>query len=140
MNNSTTTSPFLATECTEIETTLQRKYAVFAGKRRFKLEGQANGQSIALTLILKSDDESFFYPVEGQIAHSEQGLSQRNAAEMLLDLMDSYFQEYLVNGGEVYLPLDWQEYEVDGNKMQLRGQIQNLKLEKMANDLLAGHN
>ncbi len=140
MNNSTTTSPFLATECTEIETTLQRKYAVFAGKRRFKLEGQANGQSIALTLILKSDDESFFYPVEGQIAHSEQGLSQRNAAEMLLDLMDSYFQEYLVNGGEVYLPLDWQEYEVDGNKMQLRGQIQNLKLEKMADDLLAGHN
>jgi hypothetical protein len=140
MNNSTTTSPFLATECTEIETTLQRKYAVFAGKRRFKLEGQANGQSVALTLILKSDDESFFYPVEGQIAHSEQGLSQRNAAEMLLDLMDSYFQEYLVNGGEVYLPLDWQEYEVDGNKMQLRGQIQNLKLEKMADDLLAGHN
>lgn len=140
MNNPNTTSPFLAIEYAEIETTLQRKYAVFAGKRRFKLEGQANGQSVALTLTLKNDDQSFFYPVEGQIAHHEQGLSQRNAAEMLLDLMDSYFQEYLVNGGEIYLPLDWQEYEVEGIKMQLRGQVQNLLLENMADALLAGQN
>ncbi len=140
MNNNNATSPFLASECAEIETTMLRKYAVFAGNRRFKLEGHATGHAVALTLTLKNDDESFYYPVEGQIAHHEQGLSQRNAAEMLLDLMDSYFQEYLVNGGEVYLSLDWQEYEVEGNKMQLRGQIQNLKLEKMADEFLAGHN
>ncbi len=139
MNDTKSSSPFLASECAEIETTLQRKYAVFAGNRRFKLDGQADGQSVALTLTLKNDDESFFYPVEGRIAHREQGLIQRNAAAMLLDLIDSYFQEYLVNGGEVYLPLDWQEYEVEGNKMQLRGQVQNLRLEKMADDLIAGH-
>jgi len=132
-------SPITPAENTEITNALQRKYAAFTGNRKFTLECEVDVHSISLTLTLKSDDETFFYPVEGRIAWREEGLSQKAATGVLLDVMDNYFQEYLVNDGEVFLPVDWHEYEsAEGQKLQLRGQIRNLKLEKMADDLLAG--
>ncbi len=139
MNGSQTKSPLTAAENSDIASALQRKYAAFTGNRKFTLDSEADSQSVSLTLTLKNDDESFFYPVEGRIAWREEGLSQKAAAGVLIDVMDNYFQEYLVNDGEVFLPIDWQDYEsADGQKIQLRGQIRNLKLEKMADDLLAG--
>ena len=130
--------PFQENQIVEIESSLQRKYAAFIKGRRFTLETVADAQSVTLGVILKSDDESFYYPVQGRIAWREEGLSLEKAAELLLDLMDSYFQEYLVSGGETLLPLDWQDFEVNDHKMQLRGQIQNLMLEKLGDKLMAG--
>lgn len=139
MNGQQSKSPLTSTEQVEITNSIQRKYAAFTGNRKFVLEGTADAQAVSLILTLKNDDESFFYPVEARMSYREEGLSQKAATGVLLDVMDSYFQEFLVNDGEVYLPIDWQEYEsADGQKLQLRGQIRNMKLEKMADDLLSG--
>lgn len=139
MNRSPSTCPLNTQEQDQVLKSLQGKYAAFTGNRTFALDGETDSQIVSMTLTLKSDDESFFYPVEGRIAYREEGLSQKAATGALLDVMDSYFQEYLVSEGEVLLPIDWQDYEsADGRKLQLRGQVRNLKLEKMADELLAG--
>lgn len=125
-------------EANGIATVLQKKYAAFATDRSFSCESWSDNQTVYLTITLKNNDASFFYPVEGRIAWRDEGLNTANATSLLLDLMDNYFQEFLINDGEVYLPIDWQDYDFENHTMQLRGQVKNLKLETMADDILAG--
>lgn len=125
------------TDTTAIAAALQKKYAAFTGDRNFTCDGWSDNQTIQLTVVLKNLDESFFYPVEGRIAWREEGLAKTKATNILTDMIDSYFQEYLLNDGEVLLPIDWQDYTLDDHTIQLRGQIQNRKLEKLADEILA---
>jgi hypothetical protein len=51
--------------------------------------------------------------------------------------MDAYIEEFLSGGEETYLTLDWSTYDCDGIELQMRGQILNLRLESMADELMS---
>lgn len=139
MTDMTTTKPFVSTdECGEIARMMERKYASFIGERSFQLAANKDGFGVYATVTLHNQTGSFFYPVEGRISHQDHDLSARDAALMLIDYIDAYFGEYFQEGGDVYLPIDWAEYELDGVPLQLKGQILNLEVEKMADAWLAG--
>ena len=53
----------------------------------------------------------------------------------MLDYIDLYFEDYLKDDS-VLLHLDWNDHNFEDETFQLRGQITNLKLEHMADELL----
>lgn len=129
--------PWLSEEdCKSLATAMNKKFSPFMRDRFFELQSKGDAGVVEVTATLRNQDGSFFYPVEGRLNSRDQGIKPDEAAGLLVDTIDQYYQEYLLNGGEVYLPIDWADYESDGIQMQLRGQIRNLVLEKMADDLL----
>ena len=87
-------------------------------------------------VLLKKEDESFYYPVETQINLAEEGLSQKEAALFLFDYIDYYFDEYFKEDERIYLNIDWKKIQFDSKSFQIKGQILNLKQEKAAENLL----
>ena len=127
----------IASECAEIADTLNRKYAGFVGARHFEVETSKDSTGIHAKVTLRNRSGSFCYPVEGRLAHIDHDLGLRDAAHLLLDFIDAYFAEYF-REGDVYLPIDWADYESDGITLQMRGQILNLEAERLADEWLKG--
>lgn len=126
-------------ECKDIALLMQRKYAGFIAERYFDVAVTKDVVGVHAKVTLRNESGSFFYPVEGRISHQDTDLAPRESALFLLDYMDGYFDEYFREGGDCYLPIDWAEYESDGVPLQLKGQIYNLVVEKMADEFLAGN-
>lgn len=127
-----------ADECREIAAMMHRKYSSSLNDRYFEASIRADAAAVYGQIVLRNKTGSFFYPVEGRLAYAEQNLKPREAGLLLLDHIDLYFEEYL-RDGDVYLPIDWADYDCDGVTLQLKGQILNLEVEQMANDFLARH-
>lgn len=124
-----------AAECTELAKMLDRKYASQLQQRRFEVKATKDGHGVYATVTLRNDSGSFYYPVEARLAHGDHELSTREGVMMLLDYIDSYFDEYL-REGDVFLPIDWTAYECEGIPFQLKGQIFNLEVERLADEWL----
>lgn len=130
-------APFITeAEVSQIATLMAKKYANSMDRRYFEAEIKKDNAGVYAKVVLRNRSGSYFYPVEGRIAHSDHNLSPRDAGLLLLDYIDAYFEEYFREGGEVYLPIDWADYEWEGVRLQLKGQILNLEVEKMADELL----
>jgi len=125
-------------ECTEVSRQLERKYAGSLGERHFETQARKDGQGVYAKVTLRNQSGSYFYPVEGRIAHMDHDMNARDAGLFLLDYIDTYFAEYFREGGDIYLPIDWADYEMDDIPLQLKGQIFNLEIELMADELLQG--
>jgi hypothetical protein len=125
-------------ECAEFSRQMERKYAAFLRQRSFETKVRKDARGIYATVTLRNASGSYFYPVEGRVAHLDHDLSERAAALFVLDYIEAYFAEYFREDGGVFLPIDWADYECDGIPLQLKGQILNLEVEKMADELLAG--
>jgi hypothetical protein len=123
-------------ECAELVRLMARKYAASLDHRYFEAELNKDSRGVYAKVTLRNQTGSFFYPVEGRLAHLDHDMSEREAALFLLNYIDAYFDEYFREGGEVYLPIDWADYEDDGIPLQLKGQIFNLEVERMADELL----
>lgn len=123
-------------ETQELAATMGRKYASFLNERFFEIEAKFDGQGVYVTVLLRNDSGSFYYPVEGRIADSDHHMTRHQAGLFLLDYVDSYFEEFFRENGEVYLPIDWATFDWDGTQVQVRGQILNLELEEMADKWL----
>ncbi len=126
------------TECKDLASLLNRKYAGFLAERYFEVVVDRNPIGVHAKVTLRNSSGSYFYPVEGRIADVDHDMTAREGGQLLLDYMGSYFDEYFREGGDVYLPIDWTEYEMDGVPLQMKGQIHNLAIEKMADEFLAG--
>jgi len=135
MSDQTLYSPL---ECQAYAKLLERKHAAWLRDRSFEASVTLQGDDVYGTVTLRNPSGSFFYPVEGRIAGRAQGITHRDAGELLLDFIDSYFDEYFRSEGETLLPIDWADYEVDSRQLQVKGQIFDLVLEKLADDLIAG--
>lgn len=131
--NTETTAPFLTPDdLSELASVMDRKYASHLNQRRFEAVANKDATGVYAKVTLKNKSGSFFYPVEGRLAHLDHDMTPKEAALFLLEYIDAYFAEYFKEGGEVYLPIDWADYDYDGVPMQLKGQILNLEVEKMA--------
>ena len=117
---------------------LESKYGSWLGKRYFEVETSTEGPVVIAKIVLRDADKSYFYPIEGRMNFADQDLRANEARDFLLDFMDAYVQEYLSGGEETFLTIDWANYDCDGVELQLRGQILNLKLEAMADELMSG--
>lgn len=123
-------------ECGELAAIMGRKYAAFLQQRHFEVSCRKDGRGIYAQVLLRNKSGSYYYPVEGRLAHSSHALSDRQAVLLLIDFIDGYFSEYFKENGDVYLPIDWADYESEGIPLQLKGQILNLEAEHLADALL----
>lgn len=115
---------------------MNKKYGGLIRDRSFSCHASRNGDVIEATVTLANKDRSYCYPVEGRLMLSSNSLEPVAAALFLIDYIDVYFDEYLRDGGDALLPIDWADFEHDGVGLQVRGQVLNLKLEAEADRLL----
>ena len=115
---------------------MDKKYRSRLGDRRFTIGATREGDEVSVRVLLANEDESFYYPVEGRIMAAAEELTALAAGQFLIDYIDMYFEEFLDSGEEVLVRIDWDDHQYDAVNFQLRGQILNRQLEKMADDLL----
>lgn len=128
----------LPEELQELAQTMNSKYAVTLRDRSFSIEAERKGPGVFVKVILANDTKSFYYPVEARVLFEKEELQPAEAALFLIDFCDSYFEDFLLQEGEeVYLPIDWADFEYEAVSFQMRGQIVNQQLEDLANEWLS---
>ena len=137
-------------ELAAVEAILNLKYAEHlegqrAGKKthkRFSIEAYQDVSYGWLRVLLKDEDEYFYYPVElgfslrdeDHVRHGKERTVQEQVF-LLLEYVDAYFEEFFMEES-TYLPIDWTAFEYEGITFKLRGQIYNRYLEKLADSYL----
>ncbi len=113
------------------------KYASSLKGRYFTLQTWFEQKKVFVTVTLQNEDKTYVYPVEAYFEfEKEEGLSVKEVALTLVDYIDSYFDEYFQENEMSYLPIDWHPYSFEGCQFFLKGQIVNMHLESLANQLL----
>lgn len=134
----TTEALFNEAERASAEALLRERYQLWLKPdERFTLQIDRDGTHVLVTLTLSNRDESLHYPMESRIDPKPWELSERDAAERLLDFLDYYVGEYLKGDRDVFLTLLWSEVRFGEIQIETRGQERNLKLERMADEFLA---
>ncbi len=124
-------------ECKALAQAMESKYAMALRGRSFQLNADIKGRGVFVKVVLSNQDKSFYYPVEARVLYEKEEMQAGEAALFLIDYIDAYFEEYLVHENEsLYLPIDWADFQYEAIDFQMRGQIQNLKLEELAEQLL----
>lgn len=123
-------------ECADLTQIMQLKYAAYLHGREFSISITPQAQEVCVTVTLANLDESFFYPVEGRIDLQDTELSVKDASLLLLDFIDSYFEEFFQEDERVYIPIDWNPYQFDGCTIYARGQVLNRLMERQADQFL----
>lgn len=129
----------LAEACAAYTELLSAKHAQYLGGREFLVSSKQVGPAVYVSVTLRNSSDTFHYPVEGRILTNQAQLTAKSAQALLMDYIDAYFEEFLRSGEDVYLPIDWADYELEGMHFQLKGQILNLNLERQADAWLSAH-
>lgn len=124
-------------DCEALAKAMESKYAMALKGRNFKVEAEVKGRGVFVKVILANQDKSYYYPVEARVLYEKEEMQRGEAALFLLDYIDAYFDEYLTQENEeIYLPIDWADFQYEAIDFQMRGQILNLKLEELAEEFL----
>jgi hypothetical protein len=124
-------------ELIDLAKAMDTKYQHFLNGRNFSINALTDDCGVYVTTTLSSDDSRYVYPVEARMDYKTESLLQRNAAFFLIDYIDLYFEDYLMETEEESLiPIDWTDFEWDTVKFQMKAQILNSKLESEADQLL----
>ena len=116
---------------------MNKKYeSVLTDGRSFSISTDYAYDILKVSVILANSDRSYYYPVEARIQHKQEELSCFEAAEFLINFIDLYFEEYLFEDDNLFIPIDWTPFSYDAIDFQIRGQILNLKLEAQADSLI----
>ena len=86
------------------------KYGPYLKDRLFYLESQVDGDISCVDVTLKNSEQTFVYPVSSRMMYKNQQLSARESAMLMLDFVDSYFEDFLKKDEAVYFPIDWTHY------------------------------
>ena len=144
---------------TSLEMALQKKYQVFLQNETFLLEAEVATDWVQVRTTLRNSDGTFLYPVEAIVIsmRAEENFPEVSAdllarrpskvdldtneklALFAVDFLDSYWNEYLTQGRDTFLSLDWQENAFEGETVFVRGFSRNQKLESMADELFRLH-
>ncbi|MCB9643062.1 MAG: hypothetical protein H6728_08310 [Myxococcales bacterium] len=129
-----------ATEAEEIAHLMSQRHQVYLQDGEyFEVSGYRSRGEVYTQVILRNEDESFYYPVECQLEVVSSGVNNPMDAQfLLLDFQDYYFGRFLSEGRDVFLTIDWSEYQFDEYLLLARGQIFNRKLDRLADEWLAG--
>ncbi len=123
--------------CDELAASMNSKYRLALGERRFSLSAEVRGRGVFVKVLLSNPDKSFYYPVEARVLYEKEEMKSGEAALFLFDYIDTYFEEFLLEEDEqLYLSIDWSDHQYEAIEFQVRGQILNLKLEEAADEWL----
>lgn len=125
-----------ATDAAYLAQCMNQKYAYFIKERAFSINAAVDQEWVVVKVVLANADDSFHYPVEARIKFESEEMAARDAALFLIDYIDLYFEEFLEEGEATYVPIDWTKHQYDASEFEMRGQIFNLKVERMGDDLL----
>lgn len=104
---------------------------------RFEVSGYVSQDEVYTKMVLHNEDDTFYYPVECRIDPIHAGIDKVDEAlDLLLDFQDYYFGRYFAEDRDIFLSIDWAEYDFEDTKLQAKGQIFNRQLEQIADDLL----
>lgn len=126
-------------ECANLAHIMNIKHAAGRGVRVFTIavESLAEKEQGLVRVLLASEDDVFHYPVEARFDVARQALTIRQSCSRVLDFIDAYFESFFAEDEGVYLPIDWMPYDSDGLVFEVRGQVINKKIERMADELLS---
>jgi len=130
--------PVEQAELDELASLMTQKHTASTEGRRFSIALDQQDTVTQVTVSLANDDETFVYPVEGRLHTEDEEMTSRQAALFLCDYIDLYFEDYFDGDENLFLPIDWSDYEYEAVRFQLRGQVVNRKAELLADSLLAG--
>ncbi len=116
--------------------------ALFVGRMRegeaFAVSGARDADWLALTLGVRSADGTFCYDVEARARRTRSEAVDEQRKAVLLDLLGSLFDGYLVRGPRApFTGVDWEPVTAQGLEIFLRGQERNPQAERDAAALLA---
>ena len=93
----------------------------------------------SLTVTFQNADKSVYLPVEvAMLAAENPRLTSDEARDVLVDFVDYFFDRYFRDAREVTLPIDWGTFPFGEFTVRARGWEKNLRLEQLADRLLAG--
>lgn len=134
-----------AADVSKISTLLNTKYRSVLDNERFIVESGYDANQVQIKVTLERLDCSVFYPIE--LLHireegEETGQGQptnEELASLMLDYIDVYWQEYLSDGRDVFVPLSWDKHTCEGIEFYIRGFVRNRSLEEQADELFRKH-
>lgn len=119
---------------------LHKKYSAFLVSEHFLIESGYNTERVQIKYTLEKLDGTICYPIECvYLRDPESEITPAQAASVLLDYLDVYFNDYLNEERSVYIPLGWSKHSLEGLDFYLRGFVRNMALEKAADELLKTH-
>ncbi len=132
-------------EVQKIISLLNIKYRSMLDNERFIIESGYDAHQVQIKVTLERTDRSVFYPIEllhvreSSEGHGQAQPSADELASLMLDYIDVYWQEYLSDGRDVFVPLSWDKHTCEGVEFYLRGFIRNRSLEQQADELFRKH-
>lgn len=137
---------FNADEVKKICQHLNRKFASFLNDEFFNLQSGYKGNQFQIKLTLSNKDHTFFYPIEAicipetdSTEEETETVDASDIALLMVEYLTLYFEEFLSEDRNVFLPIDWSVHQSDDTTFFLRGFVRNLKIEKIADELLNTH-
>lgn len=131
---------FSPTDIEQILTLLHERHGVHLDPgEAFEVSGQVSHGGVDLTLRLADPDESDVLTLDAHLDLEANDVQDpTDGRDALLDFMDGLLSTYFEQERALGLRDDWREYATDdGKAILLRGSRRNLKLERMADALLA---
>ncbi|MBM4388836.1 MAG: hypothetical protein FJ088_13935 [Deltaproteobacteria bacterium] len=130
---------FTKDELVELGKLLDKRYGSKLGDERFFLSADENDSYLFIKLTLENPAETFSYPMEFAVDFGQEGVaSAAEAKDLLVDFIGLYLDKYFRSGRELILPLDFTGYEFEGRTVYARGDVRNPKLDRMADEIIAG--
>ena len=105
------------------------------GERFFAIDARTHDDKVWVQSLLRNSSDTFHYAVEA-FTTKNKDKHPRAQAFFLLAYIDAYWDEYFSEDENVYLPIDWTEHCYREETFFIKGQILNLKAERLANELL----
>lgn len=122
-----------------LERLLRAKHGMYLdqNQRSFSLQAQAEGNTIIAVLTLRNLDQSFVYPVYAKVDDWKNDFeSEIDAFYFLVDYIDIYFEEFFESEDTLFLPINWAKHSYVAIDVWVKGQIINLKVERLGDELL----
>ncbi len=101
----------------------------------FTVKGHATGGWVHVSFSLTGGPRD--YPVEARVDAKRHGLRQSDAKDALLDLLGHCFGEYLAGGRAPFTGPKWEEVDLAGTAVFVRGQERMPDAEAQATAMLA---
>ena len=112
-------------------------YAHLKKDENISFEGYFSEGACHITMTLKNEDESYYYPFEAAVSSKENSdLAAHDAKLLILDFIGAYFEEFFADNRQTFVPVEWATFRIEDVDIHARGQIINKKLEKEAADIL----